>query len=115
MCKVKIHLFELSTILGFTRAAQTVLSSQKNNFLFQFCPRAPLPVHAAFVEPSRRALRERGAQLLLDIFGERSVSVFDEPGRLRLAQFLPPPAPFGLRGVVVVQREGALRPREELT
>jgi hypothetical protein len=23
--------------------------------------------------------------------------------------------PFGLRGVVVVQREGALRPREELT
>src|ERR1700675_3571710 len=26
----------------------------------------------------------------------------------------PPPAPFGLRGVAVVQRDGALRPREEL-
>jgi hypothetical protein len=26
--------------------APTVLSSQKNNFLFQICPRAPLPPHA---------------------------------------------------------------------
>jgi hypothetical protein len=31
--------------------AQTVLSSQKNNFLFQFCPRAALPAHALWREP----------------------------------------------------------------
>jgi hypothetical protein len=29
--------------------------------------------------------------------------------------FSPPPAPVGLRGVAVVQRDGALRPGEELT
>ena len=39
MCKVKIHLFELSTMLGFNRAIADVLSSQKNNFLFQSFPR----------------------------------------------------------------------------
>jgi hypothetical protein len=32
--------------LDLPAPAQTVLSSQKNNFLFQVCPRAPLPAHA---------------------------------------------------------------------
>jgi hypothetical protein len=44
MCKVKIHLFELSAVFGFPVPAQTVLSSQKNNILFQ--PKGNAASHA---------------------------------------------------------------------
>ena len=37
MCKVKNQLFELSAMFGLPTPAQTVLSSQKNNFLFHIC------------------------------------------------------------------------------
>ena len=46
MCKVKIHLFELSAMFGFICTSADRLSFQENNFLFRGCPRAPLPTHA---------------------------------------------------------------------
>ena len=46
VCKVKIHLFELSAMFGFICTSADRLSFQENNFLFRGCPRAPLPTHA---------------------------------------------------------------------
>jgi hypothetical protein len=46
MCKLKIHLFELSAVFGFPAPAQTVLSPQENNILFQGCLQATPASHA---------------------------------------------------------------------
>jgi hypothetical protein len=114
-------------MLGFTRAAQTVLSSQKTVLpQGRRCPSTPpswnrLGEHASVVRKFCWTFWGNGASVLpmsLAASGGEPPHTGRSIERLShgwLSSSPPPPAPFGLRGVVVVQREGALRQREELT
>jgi hypothetical protein len=64
-------------------------------------------------------MSKRIAHFPLDIVRKQSVSGGQWRAEVRSFQMAtpsssPPPAPIGLRGVAVVQRDGALRPREGL-
>jgi hypothetical protein len=52
MCKVKIHLFELSAMFGFPAPPKTALSSQENTFLLEGLDRS-LPAAALPAQPRR--------------------------------------------------------------
>ena len=65
-------------------------------------------------------MSKRIAHFPLDIVRKQSVSGGQWRAEVRSFQMetpssSPPPAPVGLRGVAVVRRDGAPRPREELT
>jgi hypothetical protein len=60
-------------------------------------------------------MSNRIAHFLLDILCKQSVSGGQQRADADRLKSSPPPAPVGLRGVAVVQRESALRTREELT